>query len=189
MSDLARYRREEGAPVLDVKVVAADRLFDNRDPAPFRDRDLDPGLVDYLIDGAHELAPAGPLHIVFWLARPCAPGEVEQAVQAHFQYEIDRGTRVRRRAVGTGWIALAIAAVVVVILVALSELVARAIPGTLGTGLKEALVISGWVLMWRPMELLVYDGIPWRRERKILRALRDAKVDVRAGEPPPAAPQ
>jgi hypothetical protein len=28
-----------------------EQLFDNRDPAPFGDRDLDPALVEYLLDG------------------------------------------------------------------------------------------------------------------------------------------
>jgi hypothetical protein len=33
--------------------------------------------------------------------------------------------------------------------------------------------------MWRPIEVLIYDSIPARRERRILRALRDAHIDVR----------
>ena len=55
----------------------------------------------------------------------------------------------------------------------------RLVPGTLGKGLKEALVISAWVLLWRPVELLLYDGIPWRRERRVLRALHGAAIEIR----------
>lgn len=33
-------------------------LFDNRDPAPFRRRDLDPGLVEYLVDAGYDVAAA-----------------------------------------------------------------------------------------------------------------------------------
>ena len=54
--------------------------------------------------------------------------------------------------------------------------------GTLGSGLREAIVISGWVLMWRPIDVLIYDGIPWRRERRVLRALSQARIDVRGGD-------
>src|SRR5262245_53774597 len=45
-----RYRVEEGRPWADVYVERVAQIFDKRDPAPFRTRDLDPDLVDYLRD-------------------------------------------------------------------------------------------------------------------------------------------
>lgn len=36
-----RYRMEGGQTCIDIKLRNADQLFDGRDPAPFRDRDLD----------------------------------------------------------------------------------------------------------------------------------------------------
>jgi hypothetical protein len=66
-------------------------------------------------------------------------------------------------------------------LVSISEVVARVITGSIGAGLKEGLVISGWVLMWRPIEVLVYDSIPWRRSRRVLRKLLAMPIEVRAG--------
>jgi hypothetical protein len=87
--------------------------------------------------------------------------------------------RQRREQLRTGWIVLTVAAVAVVVLMGLGEIVARNVAGTLGSGLREAIVISGWVLMWRPIEVLIYDGIPWRRERRVLRVLHQARVDVR----------
>ena len=116
------------------------------------------------------------------MAQPCAPGEIEQAVRAQFEEALDRTQRRRREQLRTGWIALSIAAVAVVVLTGLGELVAKRVAGTLGSGLREAIVISGWVLMWRPIEVLIYDGIPWRRERRILRALREARIDVCSGD-------
>jgi hypothetical protein len=178
----SRYRTENGEPILDVRAASIDRLFDNRDPAPFRDRDLDPDLVEYLLDGARDLASAGRLQIAFWLGETRAASEIDRAVRAHFQHELDRSDRRRREQVRSGWIALAIAALAVTALMALGELVERSIAGTLGTGLKEALVISGWVLMWRPVEVLAYDAIPWKRERRVLRAILDASIDVRRAE-------
>jgi hypothetical protein len=67
----------------------------------------------------------------------------------------------------------------VVGLTGLGEIAADTLKGTLGAGIREALTISGWVLMWRPIDVLVYEAIPWRRERRILRALRDAAIEVR----------
>jgi hypothetical protein len=41
------------------------------------------------------------------------------------------------------------------------------------------LIISGWVLMWRPLDILVYDRITWLRNRRVLESIRDAAVVVR----------
>jgi len=178
MAETPRYRIENGAAIVDVRVPTVNSLFVNRDPAPFRQRDLDPALVEYLIAAAHDVAKAGQLRLAFRIDEPCVPAEIENGVRAHFVYELERITRRRREQVRTGWIALAIAAVAVVALIALAGLVTRVMPGTLGAGIREALVISGWVLMWRPVELLIYDSIPWRRERRVLRALGDAAIEL-----------
>lgn len=173
-----RARTLNGEAILEVRVTTVERIFDNRDPAPFRERALDPDFVEYLVEGGRDRA-AGPIRIVVWLAQPCAPRDVEQAVQAHFELALERTQRRRREQLRSGWMALAVAATAMVVLMGLGELVANHVAGTLGSGIREALVISGWVLMWRPIEILIYDGIPWRRERRVLRALRDARVDVR----------
>ena len=172
----SRYRLENGQPILDVRVESMEQLFDNRDPAPFRDRDLDPALVEYLLDGARDLA-SSPLRVEIWLGTSPS-GDVPQAVRAYFQHEIDRINRRRREQVRAGLIALSIAVAVVIMLIAVAEVVERRVMGTLGTALREALVISGWVLMWRPIEVLVYDRITWRRDRRILESIRDASITV-----------
>ena len=47
---------------------------------------------------------------------------------------------------------------------------------TLASILSESLVIGGWVAMWRPLEIFLYDWWPLREERRILEALAHAKV-------------
>jgi hypothetical protein len=187
MGQESRYRTEDDEAIVDVRVTSVERLFDNRDPAPFRARDLDTSLVEYLIGAAEDLVASDRLRVVFWIEKPCEPGEIDAAFHAHFEYELDRLRRNRRRQLHTGWIALAIAAASIVGLIALGELVTRAVEGTLGTALKEGLVISGWVLMWRPIEVLVYESIPWRRERRVIRKLLGAAIETRTGLGPEPA--
>lgn len=177
----SRYRLEDGHPILDVRVESMEQLFDNRDPAPFRDRDLDPALVEYLLDGARDLARAKPLRVKIWLGTSPS-SDVPQAVRGYFQHEVDRANRQRREQVRTGLIGLAIAIALVIVLIAVADVVERRMTGTIGTALREALVISGWVMMWRPLDLLVYDRITWVRTRRILESIRDAAIVV---ESPP----
>ena len=178
-SEPSRYRTEDGEPCIDVRVRSIEQIFDNRDPAPFRERDLDPDLAEYLVDSSEDLVGHDRIRLVFWVDRPCTPSEVEQAFRAHFEGDLERIRRSRRRHRRTGQLALVLAVVIVVALVTIAQLVGNAVGGTLGTGLKEGLVISSWVVMWRPVEVLIYDWIPIRHQRKVLAKLLAAKVDVR----------
>jgi len=184
MLEQSRYRIENGEPCIDIKINSIEQMFDNRDPAPFRDRDLDPDLAEYLLDAGEDLAGADRVRVVFWVDKPCTPTEVEQAVHAHFNDVISRIRRTRRRRRRTGQVTLVLALILVVALLALSQIIANLVPGSLGTGLKEGLVISSWVAMWRPVETLIYDWIPTRHERKVAEKLLEAPIEIRIGKGP-----
>jgi len=49
MTTGARYRVEDGRSWIDIRVAQSRQLFDGRDPAPFRERDLDDDAVEYLV--------------------------------------------------------------------------------------------------------------------------------------------
>lgn len=48
--------------------------------------------------------------------------------------------------------------------------------------LREGLVITGWVAMWRPLEILLYDWWPLIDERRQIRRILDAAVSIRYHE-------
>jgi hypothetical protein len=183
-----RYRLEEGKPCIDVRIASLDHLFDNRDPAPFRERDLDPALAEYLQALSHDLPGRDRFRIVFWLERTCQPGVVEAAYRTHFEYALGRLEYRRRRARRAGQIALLFGAGLIILLMSLSQLAVQTVPGSLGAALREGLVISSWVVLWRPVELLIYDWIPVWDERRIIRRLLAAPIEVRAGHGPDVKP-
>jgi hypothetical protein len=47
--------------------------------------------------------------------------------------------------------------------------------------LREGVLIGGWVAMWRPLEILLYDWWPVRAERQLHERLRDAEIEVAFG--------
>jgi hypothetical protein len=188
VSEHSRYRLEDGKPCVDIRIASLEQLFDGRDPAPFRERDLDPGLVEYLRVTGEDLAGHDGFRIVFWLERTCQPGEIEEAYRAHFEYELDRLDRRRRRARRAGQIALLLGGGLVIALLSLSQLAQRTVEGSLGAALREGLVISAWVVLWRPVEVLVYDWIPVWDERRVMRRLLAAPIEVRPGRGPDVKP-
>jgi len=64
MNTRTRYRVEGGRSCIDLKVRQSRQLFDTRDPAPFRERDLDADAVEYLLAAAQEIPRKRPLAVV-----------------------------------------------------------------------------------------------------------------------------
>jgi hypothetical protein len=50
--------------------------------------------------------------------------------------------------------------------------------GTWATIIRESLTIAGWVGMWRPMEVYLYDWWPLRRRARLYEKLSRIPVEV-----------
>ena len=74
-------------PCIDIKLQTVEQIFDNRDPAPFRERDLDPDLADLLLDAGEDLFGEHTYKVMFWLDKPCPAGRdrvrVSRALRVH----------------------------------------------------------------------------------------------------------
>jgi hypothetical protein len=188
-----RYRHEGGKTCIDIQLKNADQLFDGRDPAPFRERDLDEDAVDYIVGAVQELPAKAEIKIVLWISSEPTPGisaeTLVQAVRAHFRYEIGRLQRRIREHVRLGQLTLAVGLVVLTVFLTLAELTRFLPASTLRQILREGLVITAWVAMWRPLEVLLYDWWPLARQRRILFRILGAGITVEQGgrgEPPMA---
>lgn len=175
-----RYRFEADLHSIDVRVENVEQLFDNRDPAPYRARDLDTDLVDYLVDAAEDLYRHGPFRIVLWIAGAPKTDGIDAAFKAQFDYELARIQREGRRRRGIGAVAFVLAAMLLAILLTAAHFIATTWPGNFGEAVREGLVICSWVVLWRPVDIIVYDWIPPRRRRKLFERLRDAPLEIRA---------
>lgn len=179
-----RYRFEGATPCIDIRVKHIEQLFDNRDPAPFHERDLDDDAVVYLVDAAEDIPlKAGPIKIVVWVSEPLPPSlPAERVVAAfthHFDYARHRLRRARRDQVRQSRLSAAIGLVALGVLLALAEISAGLRTSAVGHVLPEGLTILAWVVLWRPLESLVYDWYPRRQERRRLDRVGAAELEVR----------
>jgi hypothetical protein len=51
-------------------------------------------------------------------------------------------------------------------------------PKRAGALVPESLVIVGWVVLWRPVEMCLYDWLPVVRRRRLYRRLAESQVTV-----------
>ena len=183
MTTPRRYRSENGRSCIDLKIRHSRQLFDGRDPAPFNERDLDDDAVAYLLGAAQEIPRKQPLAIVVTISEEpeprLAPDVIVEAVRGHFVYEGEQVERRLREHVRRGHMFLGVGLTVLVLFLTLAELTVSLPAGPLQQILREGLVITGWVAMWRPLEALLYDWWPLIDERRQVRRILRAPVSVR----------
>ena len=183
MTARPRYRVEAGRSCIDLTVRQSRQLFDTRDPAPFHERDLDADAVAYLQAAAQEIPRKRPLAVVVRVSEEpeprMAPDVIAEAVRAHFIHEGEQVERRLREHVRRGQMILGVGLTVLVVFLTLAELTSSLPTGPLREILREGLVITGWVAMWRPLEVLLYDWWPLIDERRQVRRILEAPVSIR----------
>jgi hypothetical protein len=182
-SKAPRYRIEGDRTCIDIRLRGVQQLFDRRDPAPFRERDLDEDAVDYICAAAEEIPASKPLKIVLILEEPAVPplsaGEIEAAIRTQFEHERERVNRHLRQQRQFGHVALAVGLSVLVAFLTLAQMAHQLPAGPAREIVREGLVITGWVAMWRPIEVLLYDWWPLVRTRKQIVRILAAEIEVR----------
>jgi hypothetical protein len=194
MTTHTRYRVKDGRSCIDLKLRQSRQLFDGRDPAPFHERDLDDDAVAYILGAAQEIPRKTPLAIVVTISEEpeprLAPDVIVEAMHSHFTYEGEQVERRLREHVRRGQTILGVGLTVLVVFLTLAQLTASLSEGPLREILREGLVITGWVAMWRPLEILLYDWWPLIDERRQVRRVLDAPVSIRypSRHPPAESP-
>jgi hypothetical protein len=158
------------AATIEIRLTRLQQLFNSLDPSPFHDRDLDQDAEDYLVDSADEYPLKKPLTVIIHVPadqlQPGATAALSQAIHNYFAYRMNETRRRLRFFFRDGRIALVVAVVFL-----LGCIVLRQLSLALGQGLvvqivDEGLYIVGWVAMWRPLEIFLYDWRPiWHRYR------------------------
>lgn len=172
---------------IDLHIKETTQLFDSLDPCPFYERDLDAAAEEYILASARELRHA-PAAIVIHIDQPaCSEDEsqgLERAIRRHFLRRTEISGQELRDLLRRGWISLVIGLAFLVALLGVSELLGeRMAPGPISMVLREGLVIGGWVAMWRPLEIFLYDWWPIAGLRRTFWQLARLPIQVRPGRP------
>ena len=184
MSAVSAYRQEDGDTLIEIRLREIRQLFHTLDPAPFREQDLDAGAENYLLEACRETGTRHPLRLVVHLpgaeANSEAAGTLPDAVHNYFRY---RERELRAEIVRLLRYGAASFVIGLLFLVACLALRRWAVAGSLivdRTIVDEGLLILGWVALWRPTEVLLYDWWPLARRRTILRRLATMPVEIRS---------
>lgn len=191
-----RYKIIGGVQIIEIRVHDVQQLFDARDPSPFRERDLDDHFSEYLEACVDEVYIKHPLRIQIDIAQSEAnlsKDVIRSAIRDYFTYQIQIKKVQFKKMFRNAQLFLAIGLFLLFVFL----MVARYMPETditvLGKTLREGVVIFGWVSLWRPLELLLFDWYPIYDRIRVYRRLEKADIDLifesqKAKAPPAEGP-
>ncbi len=166
---------------INLKLRDISQLFNSMDPSPFLEKDLDDDAEEFIVSWAQEFSPDAPVKLRIYLEQWPSEDPKEltrQAIHNYFAHRAELTELEFRRLMRQGRTTLLIGLVfLVVCLIVIKTL----LPGEAGTWagvLRESLTIAGWVAMWRPMQIYLYDWWPLHQRRKIYTKLSHMPVDV-----------
>ena len=174
MSATGRHR-------IELRLRELAQLFNVMDPSPFYDRDLDAAAEEFIVSWAHELSREGEIELVIHLATvpqsERATG-TEEAVRHYFANRAEMKGRELRQLLRRGRISLIIGLAFLGACFGLGVLSQRVLPGAWNEFIETGLQIVGWVAMWRPLEIFLYDWWPIRNDRHLLKRLARMRVTL-----------
>jgi len=177
--------------VIEVRVGELRQLFNAIDPSPFRQRDLDPRAEAFIVDWASDLPKDKPWALVVHLDRPAGRADeataLREAIHEYFGQRVAASRRTLRELFRRGRISLLIALAFLTASIAVLDAVGVYF-GDRGLGgvIREGFLIIGWVAMWRPLEIFLYDWWPIRADGRLLQRLSMMPVRIEYRQVAPA---
>jgi hypothetical protein len=171
--------------VIEIKLNTPEQLLNSFDPSPFNNRDLDDMAADYIIESAEEAGTRGPLGLVIDLPKDQSERDLAQnlpsALQNFFTFRASRARHQLKEMFRLGRLSLAIGlAVLGVCMLVIQLLEISQKQSTISQMTEQGLFILGWVAIWRPLEIFLYDWWPLKKRIDILDRLSAATVQIRA---------
>lgn len=187
MTDESLTGTEEALPAngerIEVHVAQADHLFNAIDPSPLRERDLSDSVQDFIVSWAREAHRSAPLILVVYVDRPLELADAHTVIRDAVHTFFDRRALLTRRRLRqlfrVGRISLLIGLFALAATLLLGSIVERAFADhRIAVLVRESLLIGGWVAMWRPLEIFLYEWWPIRADRRLYDRLRVMPVVI-----------
>lgn len=180
----ARYKYEKGNIIVEVGVKNSRQLFNERDPSPFRDRDLDPQFVIYLVSALEEFPIRTKVKIrIITSDEDDLESEnslaIQDAIRSYFRYESVLTIAKMRKRNRTARYFFLIGLATLIVCLSLSHLIdsIKVVPQVTSVA-NVGLIIVGWVAMWQPIEALLYGWWPMREQRLYFDKLAAIDIEV-----------
>ncbi|MBY0509201.1 MAG: hypothetical protein K2P94_03525 [Rhodospirillaceae bacterium] len=178
---------QDAATPINIHLMTLQQLFNSFDPSPFHNKDLDADAHEYIVGSVDEYSLQKNLKLVIEIPADEFKGAdasaLPDSIHNYFSYRAEEVRRKIRFLMREGRSALLIGLSFLVVCTSLRQLTMSFAEPPFAGPLSEGLLILGWVAMWRPIQIFLYDWWPVHHNRRLYAKLATMPVEVRAFEP------
>lgn len=176
-------RTETADSAIEIRLRELGQIFNTFDPGPFHQGLLVPEAEDYLLRRVKDLPKNQPVRIVLHLppaeATQLSPADIAAALSRHFADHAEAESKKIRELLRNGRWAASIGFVTWCLCLFLAWHATNILPTRPLTHIvQQSFIMLGWVAMWKPVEILLYDWLPPHRRQRLLERLAAAEVIV-----------
>lgn len=168
--------------LIDLRITELSLLFHAMDPSPPGEKDLDPKVEEFIVSWARDAHRDSQFALQVYVDQPEASEQIDtarEAIREFFRQRSLSASRRLRQLFRVGRTSLLIGVVFLAVVVIIAGLVERSLGESQMSALvRESMVIGGWVAMWRPLEIFLYDWWPIVAERKLFERLSVMPVSI-----------
>ena len=171
---------------MELNLKDINQLFNTIDPSPFHEKDLDHDAEEFMVSWTREFPFNEKVVLVIYLNELPAGKDfqpmIEHSIQHYFAYRARLTQMEFRQLMSDGRHSLLIGGLFLSACLIASQALLGGASGTFLSVVRESLTIAGWVAMWRPMEIFLYEWWPLRRRRRVYGKMSRMNVEVRKRE-------
>lgn len=183
MADIeSLYRKDDGKILIEIKLTSVNQLFNSFDPAPFYEKELDTSAEKYIVGTVKDFKKNTQFKIIVYLPEQLAlsdqAGTIAPAIHNHFRYLTlvsDRNFRQKLR-YGRGSLIIGLSFLAVALVA--RQMVSHLSSLFLAQLFADALLIIGWVAMWEPITVLLYQLWPILQTKSIYDRISTMEIEV-----------
>jgi len=167
---------------IELNLKDINQLFNTMDPSPFHQKDLDHDAEEFILSWAEEFHYREPVSLIVHMQKlpegQDASHIVQDALHNYFAYRRQLNRMEFKHLLKQGRVSLFVGLSFLAACFLAIELLAPQ-KHLFPSFLREGLTIAGWVAMWRPLQIYLYDWWPLRRRGLIFEKLSQMPVEVR----------
>jgi hypothetical protein len=176
------YHKQDGRVLIEIKLTSVVQLFNSFDPAPFYEKEIDTEAEHYIVDTVRDFPTKTKFKIHIYLPPALVASDeakkIIPAIHTHFHYRMLVADRKFRSKFRFGRISLVIGLSFLAVALVARQLIATMDNHFLAQLLSDSLLIVGWVAMWEPITVLLYELWPIIRSRKIYQKISTMEIEI-----------
>lgn len=170
-----RYPLIDNKSTIQLKLIHLSALYDHKDPSPPRLKDLDSSVASYIFESFQEIEKKDSAQIqIIFQKSPNQEEKFElarEAIHQYFSFEAASLDKRIRHIFREGRKALFIGLFFLGFATIMMHSFSFKISEPLQAFFKEGVTLTGWVAMWRPINVFLYEWWPVSDKKKLCQKL------------------